>query len=70
MIVIGAVIGAATNHLAIKMLFRPYKPYYLFGKQLPFTPGLIPKKKRRSSQAGWCHGYGAFAHARRYSKAI
>ncbi|WP_113386906.1 DUF445 domain-containing protein [Bacillus pumilus] len=45
MIVIGAVIGAATNHLAIKMLFRPYKPYYLFGKQLPFTPGLIPKRR-------------------------
>lgn len=45
MIVIGAVIGAATNHLAIKMLFRPYKPYYLFGKKLPFTPGLIPKRR-------------------------
>ncbi|MEC1409076.1 DUF445 family protein [Bacillus safensis] len=45
MIIIGAVIGAATNHLAIKMLFRPYKPYYLFGKQLPFTPGLIPKRR-------------------------
>ncbi|MDM5297372.1 DUF445 family protein [Bacillus pumilus] len=45
MIVIGAVIGAATNHLAIKMLFRPYQPYYLFGKQLPFTPGLIPKRR-------------------------
>lgn len=45
MIVIGAVIGAATNHLAIKMLFRPYKPYYLFGKRLPFTPGLIPKRR-------------------------
>ncbi|WP_226567116.1 DUF445 domain-containing protein [Bacillus stratosphericus] len=45
MIVIGAVIGATTNHLAIKMLFRPYKPYYLFGKKLPFTPGLIPKRR-------------------------
>ncbi|MFJ5963921.1 DUF445 domain-containing protein [Bacillus sp. NPDC093026] len=45
MIVIGAVIGAATNYLAIKMLFRPYKTYYLFGKQLPFTPGLIPKRR-------------------------
>ncbi|MFS0655018.1 DUF445 domain-containing protein [Bacillus sp. 179-C3.3 HS] len=45
MIVIGAIIGAATNHLAIKMLFRPYKPYYLFGMKLPFTPGLIPKRR-------------------------
>lgn len=45
MIVIGAVIGAITNHLAIQMLFRPYRPVFLFGKQLPFTPGLIPKRR-------------------------
>ncbi|MGG3622757.1 DUF445 family protein [Bacillus gobiensis] len=45
MIVIGAAIGAVTNHLAIKMLFRPYRPIYLFGKRLPFTPGLIPKRR-------------------------
>ncbi|MED3384165.1 DUF445 domain-containing protein [Bacillus subtilis] len=45
MIVIGAVIGAVTNHLAIQMLFRPYKAYYLFGKRVPFTPGLIPRRR-------------------------
>ncbi|MEC0695766.1 DUF445 domain-containing protein [Bacillus atrophaeus] len=45
MIVIGAVIGAITNHLAIQMLFRPYKAYYVFGKRVPFTPGLIPKRR-------------------------
>lgn len=45
MIVIGAAIGAVTNHLAIQMLFRPYRPYYLFGKRVPFTPGLIPKRR-------------------------
>lgn len=45
MIVIGAAIGAVTNHLAIQMLFRPYRPYYLFGKRIPFTPGLIPKRR-------------------------
>ncbi|KGX92589.1 membrane protein [Pontibacillus halophilus JSM 076056 = DSM 19796] len=45
MIAVGALIGGLTNSLAIKMLFRPYRPIYLFGKQLPFTPGLIPKRQ-------------------------
>jgi len=45
--VIGAVIAYCTNWLAICMLFRPYRPIYLFGKQLPFTPGLIPKEQAR-----------------------
>lgn len=45
MIVIGALIGGVTNSLAIKMLFRPYKPLYIGGKRLPFTPGLIPKRR-------------------------
>ncbi|WP_243291491.1 DUF445 family protein [Bacillus sp. FJAT-47783] len=45
MMVIGALIGGVTNSLAIKMLFRPYKPLYLFGKRVPFTPGLIPKRR-------------------------
>lgn len=45
MIVIGAAIGGVTNSLAIKMLFRPYNPVYLWGKRLPFTPGLIPKRR-------------------------
>ncbi len=43
---IGAFIGYFTNYVAIKMLFFPRKPYYLFGIQLPFTPGLIPKKRK------------------------
>ena len=45
--VIGAIIGYFTNYLAVKMLFRPRHPKYLFGKQLPFTPGAIPKGKDR-----------------------
>lgn len=45
--VIGGVIGLITNDIAIKMLFRPQKPRYLFGKQLPLTPGMIPKNKAR-----------------------
>lgn len=45
--VVGGVIGLITNDIAIKMLFRPQKPRYLFGKQLPLTPGMIPKNKSR-----------------------
>ncbi|WP_188207046.1 DUF445 domain-containing protein [Alkalibacillus aidingensis] len=45
MIGIGAVIGGMTNFLAIKMLFRPYRPIYLNKLKLPFTPGLIPKRQ-------------------------
>ncbi len=42
---IGALIGGVTNFLAIKMLFRPYNPIYVWGRRLPFTPGLIPKRR-------------------------
>lgn len=43
--IVGAVIGALTNELAIKMLFRPYKPLYFIGVKLPFTPGVIPSQR-------------------------
>lgn len=45
--VAGAIIGYFTNDIAIKMLFRPYKPLYLGKRQLPFTPGLIPRNQER-----------------------
>ncbi len=45
--VAGWIIGYLTNDLAIKMLFRPYRPYKLLGRQLPFTPGLIPQNQPR-----------------------
>lgn len=45
MMAIGALIGGVTNSLAIRMLFRPYNPIYVFGKRIPFTPGLIPKRR-------------------------
>lgn len=44
---LGAVIGYCTNYIAVKMLFRPRKPILLFGRQLPFTPGVIPKRQAR-----------------------
>lgn len=44
-VLIAAAIGGFTNYLAIKMLFYPHKPIYIRGKKLPFTPGLIPKRR-------------------------
>ncbi len=43
---IGAFIGYFTNYVAIKMLFLPKKAYFIFGFRVPFTPGLIPKKRK------------------------
>ncbi|WAA12997.1 DUF445 domain-containing protein [Fervidibacillus halotolerans] len=54
MAIIGAVIGGMTNSLAIKMLFRPYKPVYIGKWRLPFTPGLIPKRRKElAKQLGY-----------------
>lgn len=49
--VVGALIGYITNAIAIRMLFRPHKPKYFFGKRIPFTPGIIPKEKGRIAEA-------------------
>ena len=32
------------------MLFRPYKAVYIFGRKVPFTPGLIPSNQERLGQ--------------------
>ena len=42
---LGAIIGYFTNWLAVKMLFRPYYPKKIGKWRLPFTPGIIPKRK-------------------------
>ncbi|WP_246041645.1 DUF445 domain-containing protein [Robertmurraya kyonggiensis] len=53
MVIIGAVIGGFTNHLAIKMLFRPYNAVYIGKWRVPFTPGIIPKRRDElASQMG------------------
>lgn len=44
---VGGVIGYITNSLAIRMLFRPHYEKRIFGKRIPFTPGIIPKEKGR-----------------------
>lgn len=43
--IVGAIIGGITNSIAIKMLFRPYEAKYIGNWRLPFTPGLIPKRR-------------------------
>ena len=45
--VVGGIIGYFTNDIAIKMLFRPYQARYIGGRQVPFTPGLIPRNQER-----------------------
>ena len=47
----GGIIGYFTNWLAIKMMFRPHQPKYIFGMKMPFTPGLIPKERERIAEA-------------------
>ncbi|MEW6426755.1 MAG: DUF445 family protein [Thermodesulfobacteriota bacterium] len=42
---IGAFIGYLTNDIAIRMLFRPLRPWRLLGMRLPLTPGVIPAKR-------------------------
>ncbi len=39
--------GYGAAWLAVKMLFRPLHPVYLFGRRLPLTPGMLPKERER-----------------------
>ncbi len=47
---LGALIGYVTNYIAIRMLFRPLRPWRLFGLRLPLTPGIIPAKRSELAQ--------------------
>lgn len=49
--IIGGVIGYFTNYIAVKMLFRPLKPIRIGKYTLPFTPGIIPKRKPELAHA-------------------
>lgn len=48
---IGGIIGYFTNFIAVKMLFRPLKPIKIGNMTLPFTPGIIPKRKDKLAEA-------------------
>lgn len=43
--IVGAAIGAFTNELAIRMLFRPYNAWYIGPVKVPMTPGVIPSQR-------------------------
>jgi uncharacterized membrane-anchored protein YjiN (DUF445 family) len=49
--VAGALIGFVTNVLAIKMLFRPLRPYRVFGIRIPFTPGILPRERAKLAES-------------------
>ncbi len=42
---LGAIIGYVTNYIAIRMLFRPLTEKRVFGMRVPFTPGIIPRRR-------------------------
>jgi len=47
MAIVGAFIGGLTNSIAIRMLFRPFNTLYIGKYRVPFTPGLIPKRRNQ-----------------------
>lgn len=42
---LGALIGYVTNYIAIRMLFRPLRPWHVLGMRVPMTPGIIPSRR-------------------------
>ena len=48
---IGAVIGIITNYIAVKMLFRPRRAWHIGKWRVPFTPGIIPRRKPALAKA-------------------
>ena len=48
---VGAIIGFITNVVAIRMLFRPLTEIRVCGVRLPFTPGILPRQRRRLAQS-------------------
>ncbi len=49
--VLGAIIGYVTNAVAIKMLFRPYREWRVLGVRVPFTPGIIPRRRENLAES-------------------
>lgn len=48
---LGAFIGYLTNSVAIRMLFRPVRPVHVLGLRVPFTPGVIPRRREELAQS-------------------
>ncbi len=49
--ILGAIIGYATNYVAVKLMFRPLKPIYIGRFHVPLTPGIIPRRKAHLGHA-------------------
>jgi len=47
----GAIIAYSTNVIAIRMLFRPLYEIRVFGIKLPFTPGILPRQRKKLAQS-------------------
>ena len=45
-IAISAFVGYITNWVAIRMLFRPRREWKIWGRRVPFTPGLFPQRRK------------------------
>ncbi|MCL1981234.1 MAG: DUF445 family protein [Proteobacteria bacterium] len=43
---IGALIGYLASKIALRMLFRPLRPWHVFGIRVPMTPGVLPARRR------------------------
>jgi uncharacterized membrane protein YheB (UPF0754 family) len=46
-----AVHGYFATWMAVACLFRPYEPKYFMGYQLPWSPGIFPKRRSKLAQA-------------------
>jgi len=49
--VVGALIGYSTNVVAVRMLFRPLREIRIFGIKLLFTPGILPRNRKKLAQS-------------------
>lgn len=43
--------GYGAAWLAVRMLFRPRRPFYIFGRRVPLTPGMLPKEREHFIEA-------------------
>jgi uncharacterized membrane protein YheB (UPF0754 family) len=43
--------GYGAAWLAVRMLFRPRRPFYLLGRRVPLTPGMLPKEREHFIEA-------------------
>lgn len=50
-LVMSAIIGIFTNYIAVKMLFRPYRAKFIGKWQIPFTPGIMPRRQQALGRA-------------------